>query len=360
MILTVDIKGRAGALDVNAAFQSDGGVTALYGRSGAGKTTILNMIAGLRRPLSGTIAIGDHTVFDGGAGINIAAPRRRIGYVFQEARLFPHMSVRRNLTYGQWAGGNRSARPIEEIVGLLGIEPLLNRKPAGLSGGEQQRVAIGRALLSNPNLLVMDEPLASLDVKRKAEILPYLERLAKEAEIPILYVSHALSEVARLADRLVIVADGKTVAAGPVEDVMADLDPVAEVERGEAGSVLAGTIAGHDPEWGLTEVTIESQSVYLPGDVGSAGEAVRLRIRADDVALSKSPLEGVSYRNQLTAIVADIRDRDVIYCDLLLKVGGQSLRARITRKAAAELALAPGNEIVALIKSMVLGSQNPG
>ncbi len=199
---------------MEADFAADWGVTALFGHSGAGKTTLLKMIAGTLRPESGRIAVGDFTLFDAERGINLPPEKRRIGYVFQEARLFPHMSVKRNLTYARWAGRRQATRSFDEVVALLGIGHLLDRRPSTLSGGERQRVAIGRALLSDPALLLLDEPLSSLDHARRQEILPFIERLRDESHVPIVYVSHEIDEVARLADQIVLLSAGRVTASG--------------------------------------------------------------------------------------------------------------------------------------------------
>src|SRR5437667_10720461 len=224
-MLEVDIEHRFGAFALDIHFRSGRGLTALFGRSGAGKTSVVNAIAGLLHPERGRIVVDGSVLLDTERGIHAPAHRRRIGYVFQEGRLFPHLTVRQNLLYGRWftPAAERSGR-LDDIVALLGIEALLGRRPALLSGGEKQRVAIGRALLASPRLLLMDEPLASLDEARKSEVLPYIETLRDEKRIPIVYVSHSLAEVARLATTLVLVADGRVAAAGPVAEIMSRLD----------------------------------------------------------------------------------------------------------------------------------------
>ena len=215
-MLSVAVEHYFGSFRLDAAFDSTGGLTALFGRSGAGKTSLINAIAGLLRPDRGRISLDDEVLIDTERGIFVPARRRRIGYVFQEGRLFPHMNVRQNLLYGRWfAPRGGGAAEIEQIVDLLGIAPLLQRRPANLSGGEKQRVAIGRALLARPRLLVMDEPLASLDEARKTEVLPYIERLRDAAGVPIVYVSHQVAEVARLATTMVVLSEGRVAAVGP-------------------------------------------------------------------------------------------------------------------------------------------------
>jgi molybdate transport system ATP-binding protein len=223
VVLTVEVEKKLGEFSVNARFSSESGATVLFGASGSGKTSIINMIAGLLAPDRGRVALNGDVLFDSGARINVPVWRRRVGYVFQDGRLFPHMSVRHNLEYGRWMGGH-AAEPaaFAHAVDLLNIGHLLDRRPGKLSGGERQRVAVGRALLMRPRLLLLDEPLASLDQARKQEILPYFERLRDEAKVPIIYVSHDAAEVKRIATRVVRIEDGRVVASGGVEllDVM--------------------------------------------------------------------------------------------------------------------------------------------
>jgi molybdate transport system ATP-binding protein len=251
-MLEVDIEHRLGAFELDIHFCSGRGLTALFGRSGAGKTSVVNAIAGLVRPNRGRIVVDGVVLVDTERGIRAPAHRRRVGYVFQESRLFPHLTVRQNLLFGRWfARGFAPAAPLDDVVDLLGIGALLDRRPGQLSGGEKQRVAIGRALLAGPRLLLMDEPLASLDARRKDEILPYIERLRDQTSVPIVYVSHAVAEVTRLASTIVLISDGRVRAVGPVQEVMgrAELYPMAG--RFEAGAVLAVRVAAHDARWGL-------------------------------------------------------------------------------------------------------------
>src|SRR5260221_556145 len=224
-MLDLAITHRLGRFALDVAFQSGSGLTALFGRSGSGKTSVVNIIAGLLRPERGRIVVDDTVLVDTARGVFLAKHKRRIGYVFQDARLFPHLSVRHNLLFGRWfAPRAERQETLASIVSLLGIGHLLERRPNALSGGEKQRVAIGRALLASPRLLLMDEPLASLDAERKDEILPYLERLRDETRIPIIYVSHSLAEVARLATTMVLMSEGRVDAVGTVADIMSRLD----------------------------------------------------------------------------------------------------------------------------------------
>lgn len=351
-MLTVDVERPLGAFTLQARFATSAGVTALFGRSGAGKTSIVNAVAGLLLPARGRIALGDEPLFDSSAGINLPRHRRRIGYVFQEPRLFPHLSVRQNLLYGRWFTPRGSLRgSLDEVVHLLGIAPLLQRRPAALSGGEKQRVAIGRALLASPRLLLMDEPLASLDHQRKDEILPYLDRLRVESGVPILYVSHALDEVARLADTLVLLSEGKVAAVGPVGEVMArvDLGPLAG--RAEAGSVLEATVVGQHEAYQLTELAVLGQPLLVPRVDAAAGTAVRLRVRARDVAVATRVPEDLSIRNHLFGRIASVRPEPGPFAEIAIDLGGPLLRARLTRHAVDELGLHPGQPVVALIKA---------
>ncbi|MFD0935979.1 molybdenum ABC transporter ATP-binding protein, partial [Methylobacterium trifolii] len=229
MTIEVDVALRRSGFSLDVAFTAGGGLTALFGRSGSGKTTVIDLIAGLARPDRGRIVVGGETLLDSARGLRLPVHRRRVGVVFQDARLLPHLSVRRNLGYGRYFSGARhDAAEFEAVTGMLVLGHLLDRQAAGLSGGERQRVAIGRALLAKPRLLLMDEPLAALDEARKAEILPYIERLRDEAGVPIVYVSHAVAEVARLANTVVVLEHGRVAAAGPAEAILrrADLVPV--------------------------------------------------------------------------------------------------------------------------------------
>lgn len=354
-MLEVDIGRPLGALDLRAAFTAPPGVTALFGRSGSGKTSIVNCIAGLLRPARGRIRVDGRCLFDSERRIDVPRHRRRIGYVFQEARLFPHLAVRANLLYGRWFAGRRQeAIALEEVVDLLGIGHLLGRRPGMLSGGERQRVAIGRALLASPQLLLMDEPLASLDHERKQEILPYLDRLKSEGRVPIVYVSHAIDEVARLADTLVLVSAGSVAAAGPVSELMARLDLGPLVGRTEAGSLLTGTVVGQHRSYQLTELMVRGQPLLVPRIDEPAGTPVRLRVRARDVAVATKVPEDLSIRNQLFGRIAAIRPEPGPFAELSIDLGGELLRARLTRHAVDELGLVPGRPVVALIKAVAI------
>jgi molybdate transport system ATP-binding protein len=350
--LTVAVADRRGSFDLEAAFEAQHGVTALFGRSGAGKTTIVSIVGGLRRPSSGRIVLDGRTLFDSAAGIDLPTRKRRVGMVFQEPRLFPHLSVRANLLYGQWAARRRGGADFAAILDLLGLKGLLQRRPESLSGGEAQRVAIGRALMADPDILLMDEPLSQLDGARRAEILPFLERLTHTGGVPILYVSHAVDEVARLADSIVVLSDGRVVAAGPIETVFGRIDLGAAVGRYEAGALLLARVVAHDAEWALTRLALGNAELVVPFLQHSPGEAVRIRVRARDVAIALTPPTDLSIRNALLAEILAVELEEGAFAEVLLLAQGKHLRARLTRRSAVELGLRPGLQVFALIKSV--------
>lgn len=366
-MLEVDITHRFEAFRLEARFQAGGGVTALFGRSGAGKSTLVAMVAGLVDPDRGTIRLGERRLYDSDAGIDVPAAARRVAVVFQEPRLFPHLSVWRNLTYGRWAGRRGGSQDPASVIELLGLEKLLDRRPDGLSGGEAQRVAIGRALLADPDILLMDEPLSQLDGARRAEILPWLDRLAHETGVPILYVSHALDEVARLADSMVVLSEGAVVASGPVEDVMRRIDLGPATGRYEAGSLLNGVIDSHDSAFHLTRIFVGESAFEVPTVEGQPGDAVRLRIRARDVAISPTPGGKTSIRNCLAVEISDVVEEEGAFAEVQMRLGqggtdpgseAQYLRARLTRKSVSELGLGPGDKVYALIKAVAVERQS--
>ena len=344
------------ALDAAFAFGDAPGVTALFGPSGSGKSTIINAIAGLLHPAFGRVVLSGETLLDTERGLSVPARSRRIGVVFQDTRLFPHMTVRANLLYGWHRMPDRAAvSGIDAVVALLGLDALLERRPRTLSGGEKSRVALGRALLMNPRALLLDEPLAALDAPRKAEILPYLERLARETKIPMLYVSHSLDEVARLADRMVVIDKGRVVAEGTLFDVTQRLDLIA----GRAllpGAVLEAKIAGHDDTHGLTVLTLAGERLLVPHIGKAAGETVRIRIDAADVMLALSRPEGVSANNILPATIAAIEAMGA-HADVQLALSDARLTARITTRSLERLALKPGLAVFAVIKSVTVGGR---
>jgi molybdate transport system ATP-binding protein len=352
-MLSVSVTHRLGDFTLDATFESEGGLTALFGRSGAGKTSLINAIAGLYRPDRGRIAIDDAVLTDTASGIFVPAHRRRVGYVFQEGRLFPHLNVRQNLLYGRWfapktAGGGE----FDQVIELLGIGHLLTRRPANLSGGEKQRVAIGRALLARPRLLVMDEPLASLDEGRRAEIFPYIERLRDEMLVPIVYVSHSIAEVARLATTLVVLSEGRVAAIGPTAQIMGRIDLFPLTGRAEAGAILATSVAAHDAHFGLTVLRAAAGELRVPHLDLPVGSALRVRVRARDVMIALQPPEGLSALNVLPGTVAEIGAGDGPIVQIRLDCAGESLVARLTRRSVETLELSPGKKVHAVIKSI--------
>jgi molybdate transport system ATP-binding protein len=354
-MLELDFRMRAGDFALDVRLAAPAGVLALFGRSGAGKTSIVRAIAGLARPHAGRIAVGGETLFDAARGIDVPAERRGLGYVFQDARLFPHLSVADNLRYGmRRARGREPAAGYDEIVALLDIGPLAARRPATLSGGERQRVAIGRALLAAPRLLLMDEPLASLDAARKAELMPYLDRLRRALALPVVYVSHALDEVVLLADTLALVDAGRIAACGPVDEITsrADLGPLAG--RFEGGAALDATVARHDEAFALTVLAFAGGELKVPRIDAPPGTAVRVRIRARDVMLATVRPEGLSARNILPAHVVALEPEPGPFAEVALAVGRARLRARLTRAAVADLDLGIGSPVWAVVKAVAV------
>ncbi|GAB4068134.1 molybdenum ABC transporter ATP-binding protein [Ancylobacter sonchi] len=360
-MIEVDIQLARPGFSLASAFTAPGaGVTALFGRSGAGKTTIIQAVAGVVRPDRGRIVVDGETYFDSAGGIDVPIERRRAGYVFQDARLFPHMSVERNLRYGQRrARGADAGIGFDAVVELLGIGHLLGRRPHTLSGGEKQRVAIGRALLSQPRLLLMDEPLAALDAARKAEILPYLERLRDEMKLPILYVSHSLEEVLRLSDRVVALKDGQQIAEGSVAEVMSRTDMQPVIGRFDIGTVLDCTVARHDAAYDLSTLAFPGGELRVPRVEAPLGGAVRARVRARDVAIALAQPVDVSVSNLLPAVVEAITPGEGPYADVALLTGATRLAASVTRESVTRLGLVPGQAVWAMIKTVAVDSRSP-
>jgi molybdate transport system ATP-binding protein len=361
MALAVDIRHRLGQFLLDVQFKAEGGLIALFGRSGSGKTSIVNIIAGLTRPDHAYIEIDGTVLEDTGSRISVPRHRRRVGYVFQEGRLFPHLTVRQNLLYGRWFAGIRApGAEFERVVELLGVGHLSDRRPGRLSGGEKQRVAIGRALLAEPRILLMDEPLASLDEDRKGEILPYLERLRDQSRIPIVYVSHSVAEVARLATTIVLIAGGKVAAAGPTAAVMQRLDLSALTHLEDAGAVIEATVERHDDAAGLTELTSRAGLWRLHRIEAPIGARLRLQVRARDVILAKVPPIGISALNVLPGVVAGIGVRDTPIVEVRIDCHGDALIARLTRYSADQLGLVPGLPVYAVVKGVAFDRHNLG
>jgi molybdate transport system ATP-binding protein len=354
--VTIDARFRIERSDfaLDVAFVAPSrGVTAIFGPSGCGKTTLLRAVAGLEYAPDGYLKVADEAWQD--ERRFVPCHRRPLGYVFQEVGLFAHLTVRGNLEYGFKRvpdGARRVA--FDEAVALLGVGPLLDRQPAGLSGGERQRIAIARALLTSPRLLLMDEPLAALDRQSKEEILPYLDRLHEELAIPVLYVSHSPDEVARLADHLLLMRDGRVAASGPIAAMMTRFDlPLAHGDDAEA--VIEATVTDHDDLYHLTYLTFPSGRFTVNRKDLPLGRRVRLRVQARDVSLSLAyHATGTSILNIFPARVEEIADEGPSQVTVRLTAGGVPMLSRITRKSAAALRLSPGVEVYAQVKSVTL------
>ena len=369
--IDLDVRITFGGFDLNVSNRMPlDGVTALFGPSGCGKSTLLRIISGLERTAHGRIQFDNETWQDESLGIFVPPHQRGVGYIFQDTRLFSHLSVAGNLRYAEKRSRSvKSEIDLDGVASALDLLPLMNRRPHSLSGGERQRVAIGRTLVTRPRLLLMDEPLAALDIKRKAEILPYIERIPQVFRVPIIYVTHSMDEVARLAERMLVLESGRTVAAGPVADVLERLDLQQVTGRFEAGVVLITRVTRHELKYRLTHLDHHGQSIVMPMADVAIGSEIRLRVRARDVALAIKHPEGISVRNILSGTIAEIvEEPDTAFAETLVDIGGAKIRARVTRSAIADLALAPGKPVFALIKSIAfdrrglppaLSQQNP-
>ena len=338
------------------------GIVGLFGPSGCGKSTLLRIISGLERKSRGKIRFGNEVWQDTARGVFVPPHRRGVGYVFQDVRLFPHLTVAGNLRYA--AKRSRrvdSAIDIEGVVAALDLASLMTRRPSSLSGGERQRVAIGRTLLTRPRLLLMDEPLAALDVRRKAEILPYIERLPQTFRVPVIYVTHSIDEVTRLAERMLVLANGRKVTYGPVAEALERLDLQPIAGRFEAGVVLTARVTRHDLTFRLTHLDLQGKEIVMPMADVAIGSDVRLRIRARDVALATNAPENISIRNILRGTIAEIvEEPDTAFAETLVDIGGAKIRARVTRSAVAALALTPGKPVFVLFKSIAFDRRTIG
>ncbi|GAA0524980.1 molybdate transport system ATP-binding protein [Rhizomicrobium palustre] len=350
MSLEVSLKQRLGAFCLDIEFSTKGQVTALFGPSGAGKSSVVAAIAGLSRPSAGRIAVGGRVLFEAGKSF-VPPEARRIAVVFQDARLFPHMSVEDNLRFG-WRRAAQKAdeAAIADVIALLGLEHLLSRRPRGLSGGEKSRVALGRALLAAPDMLLLDEPLAALDQARREEILPYLEKLARQMRLPMLLVTHQVEEVARLADEIVVLDQGCVVAQGPVFELLTDIGAVAGVQP--LGAVFEAAIAAHQAD-GLTRLSFAGGILYVPGLSQPTGTRLRVRLRAEDIMLALSEPSGISANNVLTCTLGDIRSVGD-HADVQLHAGPTQLVARITEASRARLKLEKGMQVYAVVKAVTV------
>ena len=361
LVIDVDVSGRLGEFQLDVAFRAEAPVLGLFGRSGSGKTSLVNMFAGIARPTRGHIVVNGLTLFDAARRIDVRPERRRLGYVFQDDLLFPHLSVEANLLYG-FRRAPSAERVIEpaHIVDLLGLRELLHRLPDALSGGEKQRVAIGRALLAQPRLLLMDEPLAALDVLRRDEILRYIELLRDDLAIPIVYVSHSVAEITRLADTVVVLAAGKSIAVGDVDDVMSRTDLRPQTGRYEAGAVIDTVVAAHDARYELSTLRFAGGELVVPSVEGLVGERVRVRIRARDVSLALARPEQLSIVNVLEGSIVAFSAEDGPIVDVQLEVGDAALSARITRRSRDQMQLATGQRVYALVKAVSFDRRSVG
>ncbi len=347
-------------LDVNFALPANG-ITAIFGRSGAGKTTIINAVSGLLEPDSGKIVVNGKHLYCSESNINVPVEKRNIGYVFQESRLFPHYSVLGNLTYGV---NKVDPQYLQQVVELLDLTTLLKRYPRDLSGGEKQRVAIGRALLSKPDILLMDEPLASLDLPRKREVMPFLEKLTQRVKIPILYVSHSLNEILRLADHLVVVEQGNIIASGLIEDVWSSKVMRPWQSFNERSTLFSAKVNQHSNEYGLTQLRFSEGLTFWAQKVSAPlGSMVRLQIRANDVSIALTKHDNTSIRNILPVRIEEIEYQDdgddKKSVNLKLEMAGKSyLWATITRWALDDLKLSVGMEVYAQIKGVSVSQKD--
>jgi molybdate transport system ATP-binding protein len=358
MKLEVSIRRRLGAVMLAADFSAESPVVGLFGRSGSGKSSVVNAIAGLLRPDSGRIAIDGEVLFDSSRGIDLAPEQRHVGYVFQDALLFPHLAVRGNLLYG--APKNGGAIGFDAVVALLGLEALLERRPAALSGGEKQRVAIGRALLSQPRLLLMDEPLASLDNPRRMEILKHVEHLRNEFKQPVVYVSHSVGEITRLADHVVLMNEGAVLAHGSVHEIFnrADLRP--HTGRYEGGALIEAVAVAHEAPYFLTRFRFDGGELVAPGIDTPVGTRVRVRIRSRDVSVAIRRPEGLSIRNLLEGEVTAIADTGGAIVEVAVRLGSIDVPARISRQALDELRIRTGQRVFLLIKAIAFDKRSVG
>ncbi len=352
-----------GAFRVDAAFAAPASATtALFGASGAGKSTLLALLAGELRPDRGRIVLDGEVVADAATGLHRPLEQRRIAWVFQDGRLFPHLDVARNLDYGlarlPRGAAVRFAR--ERVIEVLGLGALLGRWPHSLSGGERQRVAIGRALLAQPRLLLLDEPLASLDAPRRLEILGFLERARREFPLPMVYVTHSLAEVLRIADRMVLLDQGRVVAAGAPAELAGRVDTPLLASRADAGALLVGRVAGHEPDAAASRLDLGDASLVTPRLDAPVGAEVRAYVLASEVMIATEAPRGLSVRNVLPATVIRLADRPDGTVLLELACAGQRLLAAVSRGAVAELGLRPGLAVFALVKSVAIDAPAGG
>jgi len=370
-MIEVRIKKAFPTVAINAEFASPAdGITALFGRNGAGKSSVVAGIAGALTPDEGRISVAGRVFFDSAAGINLAIEQRRLGYVFQDSRLFPHLNVQSNLLFGLKRFRGTAAIKPDTVFELLGLGQLLTRRPHTLSGGERQRVAIGRAILAQPALLLMDEPLAALDPPRKAELLPYIELIRTELGLPVIYISHDFNEVMRLADHLVVMDQGRVARHGPLIDMASDPDMGPLIGRFEAGTVIDATVSAHMEDSGLSKLTIRTgrvagggrdlHALLVPRVDAPPGTSMRVRIRTRDVALALSEPLDTSISNRLPGTITHLSPREGPFVDATVDVGGAVIRALVTTDSVQRLGLEPGKNVWVLFKAAALDSRSVG
>ncbi len=354
-MIDFDCSLRRGPFDFDAAFASDAGITGLIGPSGSGKSTVIQLIAGLIRPSRGRVCVNGTVLCDTARGVWLPPHKRGVGLVFQDAQLFPHLSVHQNLMYGRtFTTQPRETISFQSVVGVLGIGHLLQRPPQTLSGGERQRVAIGRALLTSPRVLLMDEPLAALDTSRKLEILPFIERLRDEFSIPILYVSHSVEEIARLATSVIKIENGKVTATGAPDAVLGSAPSPKAGGRFEAVSTITGTFQRYDSGFGVSFLSHPAGGIVVPGRIDAAGAPVRIVIRATNVSLAIGRPEGVSIRTVLAGRIVRIENSGPFALAAIELDGGEQIAVYVTRFAVADLKLAVGGRVHALVKAVAI------
>jgi molybdate transport system ATP-binding protein len=355
MMLEVAASKRQGEFSLDVSFDlPTAGVAALFGPSGCGKTTTINIIAGLLKPDRGRVALDGTVLLDTERRIDVPAERRRIGYVFQDARLFPHLNVAANLRYGARRARGRAYVTLERVLGMLELEPLMSRRVHQLSGGERQRVAIARALLSQPSLLLLDEPLAALDRERRDEVLPYLETLRDQLSIPMVYVSHQFDEVLRLATHIVVMRSGKVAAQGDAGEMSLNPQLRAMVGPDAVGAIIDGTAIGEDALSGLARVHVGQGEIRIQAPGIAPGTRLRVQFLARDIIVSTRMPQHLSVRNNLRGVIAAVED-DGDGSDLIsIDIGGALILARVTKAATRELGLAAGTAAWALVKSVSL------
>jgi molybdate transport system ATP-binding protein len=361
MTIDVDVTHRLGAFTLDVQFGSEGRLTALFGQSGSGKTSVVNVISGLIRPDRGRVVVNGTTLVDTANGTFVPTWRRRIGYVFQESRLLPHLTVRQNLTFGRWfrPSAEREVK-LETVVKLLNIGDLLQRRPGALSGGEKQRVAVGRAFLSSPRLLLMDEPLASLDEERKDQIQSYIEILRDEYDIPIIYVSHSLREVSRLASTVVVLRHGRVVAAGDPKEVLTRTEFLPHDDLEEAGAMIEARISAHDARFGLTTLESRAGAIRVPSLALPVGTVVRVRLRARDVMVATAPPAGLSALNVFPGKVIALRKSGEFDVEVDMNCNGVRIASRLTAKSVETLGLAAELPVYAILKAVTMDKSTLG